>query len=415
LAAVVATAVAAQGTSAAEMTTKELIQATLPSLVRIQMRAEFIENDENGKPAVFIGGGGGTGFVIDREGLIVTNHHVVVPDKPCRGEPEIFVSFDGMDKLRFQAELVAADALSDLAVLRVPLELNGILIMSLNPRVLDAEGKLKPLRWAESIEVGDEVAALGFPRSLSGQPTVTRGIVSALDRTMSDGRFSDLVQTDAAINPGNSGGPLMNHRGEVVGVNTYRYGAKATYRRLDIPTLETKAGGPVIGTIRQHEVLVDYDTTEGIHFARSAGSASSYVELLRRGPIRRSSLGVTVDSSQQSKYQRYGFWPGGVVVKGVPVESAAYVAGLRAGDVIVRISIGDPTDFAVYRQFGVESEGDLNHALAFIPSGTKVDVTYMRPSEATLRGMTKGYAFSTAEMSDAASKNRMEWATFTIR
>jgi S1-C subfamily serine protease len=139
----------------------------------------------------------GSGFVIDDRRHIVTNNHVVAAASE--------VSVVGSDGRRLSAEVVGRDPSTDIAVLRVA-----------------ASGALRPLQLGRSadVRVGESVLAVGSPLGLSG--TVTSGIVSALDRTVrlgGSGRQT-AIQTDASINPGNSGGPLVNARGEVIGVNT---------------------------------------------------------------------------------------------------------------------------------------------------------------------------------------------------
>lgn len=150
-------------------------------------------------PWVQEGSGAGTGVVIE-EGLVLTNAHVV------EGAVTITVRLDTDAEPR-PAELVASDPGSDVAVLRVD-DVTG-----LRPATLATTG---------SVAVGDEVVAIGNALALDGSLTVTRGIVSALDRTIgtSAGELTGLIQTDAAISSGNSGGPLVNARGEVIGINT---------------------------------------------------------------------------------------------------------------------------------------------------------------------------------------------------
>ena len=142
-------------------------------------------------------GASGSGFVFDTRGHIVTNNHVV--------EGARTVGVVGPDGRRFDAEVVGTDPASDIAVLRVP-ESSG----------------LRPLALADpsGTRVGEPVLAVGSPLGLQG--TVTAGIVSALDRQVRLGGTNrqTAVQTDASVNPGNSGGPLVNARGEVIGVNT---------------------------------------------------------------------------------------------------------------------------------------------------------------------------------------------------
>ena len=159
----------------------------LPGVVSVQVRSGS-------------GGGSGSGFVFDDRGHIVTNHHVVAA---AGGGGR--VSVVGSDGRRLTAEVVGTDPGSDIAVLRVT-----------------PSGALQRLDLAAAgtTRVGEPVLAVGSPLGLSG--TVTAGIVSALDRQVRLGGATrqNAVQTDASINPGNSGGPLVNARGEVVGVNT---------------------------------------------------------------------------------------------------------------------------------------------------------------------------------------------------
>ena len=156
----------------------------LPGVVSVQVRTGS-------------GGASGSGFVFDDRGHIVTNNHVVAGGGA--------VSVVGPDGRRLTAEVVGADPGSDIAVLRVA-----------------PSAALRPLGLADpaTTRVGEPVLALGSPLGLSG--TVTAGIISALDRPvrLGDAARRTAVQTDASINPGNSGGPLVNGRGEVVGVNT---------------------------------------------------------------------------------------------------------------------------------------------------------------------------------------------------
>ncbi|MFC0530124.1 S1C family serine protease [Phytohabitans kaempferiae] len=147
---------------------------------------------------VRVGRSGGSGFAVDNQGHIITNNHVV-----ASGDA---VTVVGQDGRRLAAEVVGRDPGSDIAVLRV-----------------DPTSGLRPLALAQpgSTRVGEPVLAVGSPLGLSG--TVTAGIVSALDRQVrlgNTGARRNAIQTDASINPGNSGGPLVNARGEVVGVNT---------------------------------------------------------------------------------------------------------------------------------------------------------------------------------------------------
>jgi S1-C subfamily serine protease len=162
--------------------------------------ASVVTIDVNGGIAAGPFEAAGSGIVLDDEGLVLTNAHVI------SGASRITVrSFTGEE---YDAELVGSLPDEDVAVVRVVDDPAG-----LEPAVLGDSGAL---------EVGDEVVAIGNALDLTGQPTVTRGIVSALDREINgEGvELDDLIQTDAAINPGNSGGPLVAADGTVVGMNT---------------------------------------------------------------------------------------------------------------------------------------------------------------------------------------------------
>ena len=162
-------------TPVASLSVADIVDEARPSVVRIVSA-----------------GGGGTGFVIDAEGYILTNEHVV------GGQTSVTVVLH--DGARIVALVVSADAGRDIALLKV-----------------DTNRNLVPLAFAARVREGESVIALGFPLDLGESMSVTRGIVSAI-RTFNGVKH---VQTDAAINPGNSGGPLLNDRGEVVGMNTF--------------------------------------------------------------------------------------------------------------------------------------------------------------------------------------------------
>jgi len=171
---------------AEEVSLAQMYQEVTPSVVYVSVVTRF-------------GGGTGSGFVIDEEGHIVTNNHVV--------ESAEYISVTFVDGTILEAELVGRDPDADLAVIKVD----------------PAQAPLKPVTFADSSEafVGQQVYAIGNP--FGQEFTLTQGIVSALDRSLqNEDSFSipELIQTDAAINPGNSGGPLLDADGRVIGVNT---------------------------------------------------------------------------------------------------------------------------------------------------------------------------------------------------
>ncbi len=253
---------------------KAVLAAVAPTVVQIE-----IETGDG----VF-GGGQGTGFIISSEGQVVTNAHVV------ENATDIQVMlYDGS---LLEAELVQQDPTRDLAVLQI-------------------EGEDLPaarLGLSADVEVGDEVLAIGNALGLGDTPTVTTGIVSALERELqlSGSRLTRLIQTDAAINPGNSGGPLVNANGEVIGVNTAIAG-----------------------------------NAEGIGFAISIDHARPVIETLQTGEVpKRPLLGVNIidvemlDETSRNQYDISEEVEQGVVIVALVEDGAANVAGLNIGEVV---------------------------------------------------------------------------------
>jgi len=168
----------------------EIFENSESGVVRVN-----IQRDEEGITPI----GVGSGFVFDKKGHIITNAHVVENSK------KVVVTF--LDGRSYNAEIVGVDTFTDIAVIKVNADLS----------------LLRPLFLGDSsnLKVGEPIAAIGNPFGLSG--SMTSGIVSQLDRLLPSGAgysIPDVIQTDAAINPGNSGGPLLNMRGEIVGINT---------------------------------------------------------------------------------------------------------------------------------------------------------------------------------------------------
>src|SRR4051794_23615783 len=231
--------------------------------------------------------GSGTGFVVDKNGYLIMNHHVI--DKADR----IKVKMAGEDQ-EYRARVVGFDTETDLAVLKI-----------------DTKEPLVPVQIgnSDSVQVGDWVIAIGSPFGL--QATVTAGIVSA-ERTSRDlpgaGSFQNFLQTDAAINPGNSGGPLLNVRGEVIGVNTM---------------IATRSG-----------------SYEGIGFALPSNMAVKvYNDIIRGGRVVRGSIGIvwTRGGSQSDTLRAFGL-DHGVLIDSVSPDGPAGKAGVRADDVIVGVN-----------------------------------------------------------------------------
>ncbi len=202
-----------------DLSLQELFRKTENSVVQINVL--MVQQDQTG-------GALGSGFIYDADGHIITNNHVV------EGGSNMTVTF--LDGSEYKADVVGADPYSDLAVIKVNVP----------------KEKLAPLTLGNSstLQVGDQVAAIGNPFGLSG--SMTTGIVSALGRLLpsESGGFSipDVIQTDAAINPGNSGGPLLNLRGEVIGVNSAVQSSTGEFSGvgLAIPSNTVKKEAPVL-------------------------------------------------------------------------------------------------------------------------------------------------------------------------
>jgi 2-alkenal reductase len=264
--------------------------------------------------------GSGTGFIIDTDGHIVTNWHVV------DGGSQFQVVFaDGTTK---DAKLIGSDEISDLAVVKVSGDVPGTL----------------PLGDSDAIQVGEPVLAIGSPLG-NFQNTVTEGIVSATNRDFPDGtqsqsQYNNLVQHDAAINPGNSGGPLVNFNGEVIGVNT-----------LGIST--DQQGQPI----------------QGLFFAIPSNSVKAVAEeLIKNGSVTYPYFGIRYQSNSPAVAAQLDLSTDkGVVVVDAPAGGPAADAGIQAGDVITKV--GDYT---------LDAQTPFSEALFHYKPGDKIDVTFIR-------------------------------------
>ena len=232
------------------------------------------------------GPGQGSGVVVDPKGYIITNNHVVADAGRIR------VSFADDDE-RYDATLIGADPETDLAVIHVPGK-TGL--------------QAAKIGNSDAANVGDWAIAIGSP--FGYRETVTVGIISALSREMTAGQprpFQKFLQTDAAINPGNSGGPLLNIRGEVIGINT---------------AIISRTGG--------------YD---GIGFALASNIAvKTYNQIVRFGRVSRGSIGVEFRSQQSPSLSRSYGAESGVFVTRTVEDGPAERAGMRAEDVIVSVA-----------------------------------------------------------------------------
>lgn len=267
--------------------------------------------------------GVGSGFILTPDGYIMTNAHVV------DGADEVLVTLT--DKREFKAKIVGIDKRSDVAVVKI--DAIGLPAVKV--------GDITRLR------VGEWVMAIGSPFNLEN--SVTAGIVSAKQRDT--GEYLPLIQTDVAINPGNSGGPLINMRGEVVGINSQIYSRSGGYMGISFAI-------PIDEAVRVSDQL------------RSAGRVS------------RGRIGVTIEQVGKEVAESMGLGkPVGALVRSVESGSPADKAGIEAGDIITRFE-GKPID----------KSSDLPRAVGATKPGTKSTITVFR------RGASKDLNITIAEV-----------------
>ncbi len=243
----------------------------------------------------------GSGFVIDPDGLVVTNNHVI------EGADEIVVNF--VDGSSLPAELVGTDPKTDIAILKVT-----------PPSPLP----FVPFGDSDASRVGDWVLAIGNPFGLGG--SVSAGIISARNRDISSGPYDDFIQTDAAINRGNSGGPLFNMDGEVIGVNT---------------AIISPSGGSI-----------------GIGFSVPSALVKTVVAQLREfGRTRRGWLGVRIQTVTDELAEGLGLdEPAGALVSEVTADGPAASGGVEAGDVILKFDGRDVREMRDLPRMVAETE-----------------------------------------------------------
>ena len=294
------------------LSTVELARRLTPSVVQIVTSALTTDFFNQPVPS----SGVGTGIILDQEGHILTNNHVVADAQ------DIIVNLSNGES--FPAELVGRDPTTDTAVVRIEAE-------GLQPAVLGSSSELL---------IGEEVVAIGHALGLKGGPTVTKGVVSALGRSIDpdpQSTITDLIQTDAAINPGNSGGPLVNSRGEVIGMNT-----------------------------------AIISGSQGIGFAININDIKVVTaQLIDQGFVNRGFLGITPLNLSRSLAQQVGVpVTEGVLVAQVAPTSAADEGGLQEEDVIVAMN-DQP----------INNTGQLSQFLLEHPTGETVSVRFFRADE----------------------------------
>jgi serine protease Do len=275
--------------------------------------------------------GVGSGFILSADGLVMTNAHVV------DGADEVLVTLT--DKREFKAKIIGADKRTDVALIKI--EASGL------PAVKIGD--------VNRLKVGEWVMAIGSPFGLEN--TVTAGIVSAKQRDTGD--YLPLIQTDVAINPGNSGGPLINMRGEVVGINSQIY---------------SRSGG-----------------FQGISFAIPIDEATRVSDQLRTtGRVSRGRIGVQIDQVSKEIAESIGLPKAqGALVRGVEAGAPAALAGVEAGDVILK-----------FGGITIDKSADLPRLVGNTKPGSRSTLSVFR------RGSTKELNVIVGEVEDEKSAKK---------
>jgi len=291
----------------------------------------------------------GSGFIISKDGFIVTNNHVV------EDATKIQVSLFGDDETQYDAKVVGHDQLTDTALIQ----------LTEKPK-----GALPEAKFGDSSQMapGDWVMAIGNPFQF--QYTVTVGVVSASQRSLrvTEGRNNDMLQTDAAINPGNSGGPLLNVRGEVIGMNTM-----------------------IISGSRSEGNL-------GIGFAVPSNTIRDLLPQLRTGKVTRGRIGVSVTPVPREDFQEFGLKSrAGAVVATVAPGGASAKAGIEPGDVITE-----------YNGHQVNGSDDLVKMVVATKPGTTVPVKILRNKQEKTVNVTVDELDLAAEQGANSRNNRNE-------
>jgi len=276
--------------------------------------------------------GVGSGFIVDSDGTILTNYHVV------NGAQKLSVTLS--DGQRYDAKVIGSDQKSDIAVIKI-----------------DAGRNLPAAALGDSdrLDVGEWVMAIGNPFGLDN--TVTSGIVSAKGRNIGQGPYDNFIQTDASINPGNSGGPLINLRGEVVGINT---------------AIFSQSGGNI-----------------GIGFAIPIDLVRTVVTQLKAtGKVTRGWLGVEVQAVTPDIAHLFGLAePKGVLISEVAKAGPAEVAGIRRGDIIIS-----------FNESQIKESHELPAIVARTPVGERAKVSVIRD------GRERTFLVSIGELPTASAK-----------
>lgn len=283
----------------------------------------------------------GSGFIIDGDGSILTNNHVV------ENAQKIVVKL--ADEQEYEAKVVGRDPKTDIAVIKI-----------------EAKTKLTPANFGDSdgLEVGEWVMAIGNPFGLDS--TVTSGIVSAKGRHIGQGPYDNFIQTDASINPGNSGGPLINLRGEVIGINT---------------AIFSRTGGNI-----------------GIGFAIPVNLVKELLPQLRgKGKVTRGYLGVLIQKVTPELAESLGMEKSqGALVANVSKDGPADKSGVKVGDVIVEFDGKE-----------IKDSGDLPIIVARTPVDKKVRMKVLRDKKELTLNVAVGELKEEEVVASAPEKGEM--------
>ncbi|MPT47862.1 MAG: Do family serine endopeptidase [Sphingobium sp.] len=341
----------------------DMVEKLQPAVVNISTKQRVQVQSQNpfaGTPFgdLFGGGGGGrpqtrqaqslgSGFLISSDGYIVTNNHVVSPG--ARGASVDSITVTLTNREEYEAKLVGRDPATDLAVLKIV-------------------GK-KPfpfVKFGDSTKarVGDWVVAIGNPYALSG--TVTAGIISAVHRS-TGGNYDRFIQTDASINQGNSGGPMFDMRGNVIGINSQ---------------ILSPSGGNV-----------------GIGFAIPSEQAMPIIETLRKGEtVKRGYLGVQISPLGEDIADSLGLPKNsGEFIQGVEPGEGADKAGIKPGDVIVKVN-----------GRGVNPDETLSFIVSNLPIGSRVPIELIRNGKRMTVTATVGERPSEEQLSQFSGQDQEE-------
>ncbi|MDE6426924.1 MAG: trypsin-like peptidase domain-containing protein [Ruminococcus sp.] len=310
------------------LTTEEVVQKVLPSVVGIESQFTVTSNNNGyyygfGMPSTSTATGTGTGVVITEDGYIVTNAHVIYDSEYGAGLSEN-ITVHMNDDSSYDAEVIGYDTDCDLAVLKI-----------------DASGlTAAEFGDSDSLMLGESVIAIGNPLGFDLMNTVTSGIVSGLNRNITiNDKAMNLIQTDTAINSGNSGGPLINKYGQVIGINSSKM--SASYGEASI---------------------------EGIGFAIPSNETAKIIDdLMSYGYVTgKPQLGISCHDVTENVSRMYNM-PVGIYIKDVSENSASEKAGLQSGDIITAVD-----------GVKVSTAEELNAQKNRHSAGDTIKVTYVR-------------------------------------